>query len=415
MGRFLFVVPPFFGHINPTISVAAELMKMGHEVSWVGYRPILDHVLPRHQPLFRLDEAAIARHFSGLNQKAAGAMGHLPRVSFGMPGFKYLMEQVFIPISRDMLQGTEDAIRAFKPDVVVTDQQCFAGAIAAQLAGLPWASMCTTSASVVFKFDDMPRVRQWMVGLIERLEDEAGLAVRQRFATTPFPVSPTLVLLFSTSEFAAPGVTLPGHYRFVGPSLQSRVETTPFPWDKLRDDRPRVLVSFGTLNAQESGRIYEEVFCAFAGQPIQVVMVAPDAMLRRPPDARPENFIVSPFIPQLAVLDKVQAVMCHGGHNTVIEALARGLPLVIAPITDDQPVIAEQVVRSGAGVRINFRRAKAGTIRTAVEDVLQEPRFAAAARVVQHSLAQAGGAPLAASLLANLLSSQPDDGRVVQP
>ena len=132
-------------------------------------------------------------------------------------------------------------------------------------------------------------------------------------------------------------------------------------------------------------------------------MVAPDQMLQRVAAERPDNFIVSPFIPQLAVLGKVNAVMCHGGHNTVIESLVRGLPLVIAPITDDQPVIADQVVKSGSGLRINFRRAGADAIYTAVNRVLTEPGFAAGARRMQSSLEHAGGAPLAAQLISGLL------------
>ena len=36
MARFLFVVPPFAGHVNPTIPVAAELVSRGHEVAWAG-------------------------------------------------------------------------------------------------------------------------------------------------------------------------------------------------------------------------------------------------------------------------------------------------------------------------------------------------------------------------------------------
>ena len=403
MGRFLFVVPPFFGHVNPTVSVAAELMKMGHEVSWVGHKSILTHVVAQHKPLFLLDENAIYQHFASFKGAKDKESGLVPRVTFGIPGFKFLMEQVFVPIARDMLEGTGEAIRAFAPDVVITDQQCFAGAIAAQKAKLPWASLCTTSASVVFSFSQMPKVNAWITGLIEKLQDEAGIPPGERFATTPFPASQELVVLFSTKEFAAPDTTLPAHYRYVGPSLQSRVETAPFPFEQLKEGVPRLLVSFGTLNAGESGRIYEEVFKAFEHRKIQVIMVAPDQMLQRVAAERPDNFIVSPFIPQLAVLGKVNAVMCHGGHNTVIESLVRGLPLVIAPITDDQPVIADQVVKSGSGLRINFRRAGADAIYTAVNRVLTEPGFAAGARRMQSSLEHAGGAPLAAQLISGLL------------
>ena len=54
-------------------------------------------------------------------------------------------------------------------------------------------------------------------------------------------------------------------------------------------------------------------------------------------------------MPQLALLRHVDAVVCHGGHNTLCEALALGLQLVLAPVRDDHPLVADQVVAAGAG------------------------------------------------------------------
>lgn len=46
MSRFLIVVPPFVGHINPIAGVAAELRDRGHEVAWVGDESVLHRTLP---------------------------------------------------------------------------------------------------------------------------------------------------------------------------------------------------------------------------------------------------------------------------------------------------------------------------------------------------------------------------------
>src|SRR5258708_36235425 len=40
MAKFLFVVPPFFGHISPTLSVGSALLSRGHDVAWVGLRDL---------------------------------------------------------------------------------------------------------------------------------------------------------------------------------------------------------------------------------------------------------------------------------------------------------------------------------------------------------------------------------------
>ena len=57
MSRFLFVVPPLVGHINPTVGVAARLQADGHEVGWVGPTAKLAGLIgsaafyPSHRPL----------------------------------------------------------------------------------------------------------------------------------------------------------------------------------------------------------------------------------------------------------------------------------------------------------------------------------------------------------------------------
>lgn len=94
--------------------------------------------------------------------------------------------------------------------------------------------------------------------------------------------------------------------------------------------------------------------------------------------------------------------MSHGGHNTVCEALARGLPLVVAPIRDDQPVVAQQVVAAGAGVRVRFGRVRPRDIAEAVDAVLSRPAYRAAARRIQASFAAAGGPAAAARALEEL-------------
>ena len=99
-----------------------------------------------------------------------------------------------------------------------------------------------------------------------------------------------------------------------------------------------------------------------AEQAVQVILVAPPEVV----GPLPPNVICQRYVPQLAVLREVDAVVCHGGHNTVCEALARGLPLVIAPIKDDQPIVADQVVAAGAGLRIKFGRVQPPELAAAV-------------------------------------------------
>jgi UDP:flavonoid glycosyltransferase YjiC (YdhE family) len=72
---------------------------------------------------------------------------------------------------------------------------------------------------------------------------------------------------------------------------------------------------------------------------------------------------------------------------------------VVAPIRDDQPVIAQQVVAAGAGVRVRFGRVRPRDIVDAVEDVLTRSSYREAARRIRASFEAAGGAAAAATAL----------------
>ncbi len=106
-----------------------------------------------------------------------------------------------------------------------------------------------------------------------------------------------------------------------------------------------------------------------------------------------------PHVPQLDLMPRLSAVVSHGGNNTVCEALAHGVPLVVAPVRDDQPVIGEQVVRTGAGLRVRFGRVSAPALRESIVSVLDEPSFRVAARRLRGDFAAAGGAVAAADRL----------------
>ncbi|HTR50314.1 MAG TPA: nucleotide disphospho-sugar-binding domain-containing protein [Kofleriaceae bacterium] len=378
--KFLFVVPPLVGHTNPTISVARALEARGHDVAWVAHPGKIRPLLPPRARLYALPEQIDDRHARDVQDRA--------RAARGAAALKFLWEDFLVPLARQMLPGIDAAVAEFAPHVMCVDQQAVAGGLVARRRALPWATLATTSAGVIDPLASLPAVKQWHRALIASLERDAGLTPAD-FAE----ISPHLVLAFSTRELVGTAHSFPAHYRFVGPSISDRPEHTPFPFDQLR--RPCVLVSMGTVNAEASGRFYEIAMAALRDEPVQVVLAAPPELAPDPP----ANFIVRAYIPQLALLAHVDAVVCHGGHNTTCEALAHGLPLVIAPIKDDQPIVADQVVAAGAGLRVKFGRVQATELRDAVARVRTEPAFRAAAARIRASFAAAGGAPAAALAL----------------
>ncbi|GAA5108708.1 glycosyltransferase [Haloechinothrix salitolerans] len=375
MSRFLFVVPPFAGHINPVAGVATELAARGHTVSWVGDAEVLSGLLP--------DNSTI-RHV-----RLPGAVDR-PAQQRGFDALRFLWERVLLPLAAEMVPAVENAVAVDQPDIVVADQQAFAGALVAERIGLPWATSATTSSEFTDPLAAMPKVRDWVAARLAELRGRYGDPDR----TGDLRYSPHLVLGFTTADLLGDTATISANTRLVGPVARSESDAPPF--DVAR---PLLYVSLGTVNAAAGERFLRECVAALAERPwLHAVVTDLGGVVA---DA-PATVTVRESVPQLAVLDNADAVLCHAGHNTVCESLARGLPLVVAPIRDDQPIVADQVVQAGAGVRLRFARATSSHIGAAIDAVLTEETYRAAARRIARSFRAAGGAVAAADHLVAL-------------
>ncbi|MEV1066401.1 glycosyltransferase [Streptomyces sp. NPDC050263] len=396
MSRFLFVVPPLVGHINPTVGVAAELTARGHLVAWACSDPEL---------VLRLAGSAAGAVFA-----CAGApQGERPAELRGPEALKFLWEWYLLPLAEAMAPGVRTAVEAFRPDVVVADQQAFAGALVAERLGVPWATSATTSAEFTDPLAGLPKVREWLDGRL------AGLraAVGDPAGTADPRFSPHLVLAFSTPELA--GDSRAG-VCWVGPSITARPAAPGFPWEWLdahgrapgASGRATVLVTLGTANTDVGGRFLDVCRSALRERAdrVQAVIVDPGGTLEPAHDGDKDDkdVLIVPSVPQLALLERgVGAVVCHAGHNSVCEALWHGVPLVVAPIRDDQPVVAGQVAEAGAGVRVRFGRAGARQVGAAIDAVLDDPGYRAAADRIRKAFRAAGGASAAAAQLDELV------------
>jgi MGT family glycosyltransferase len=397
VSRVLITVPPLTGHVNPTVSLGGELSARGHEVAWAGLPRVVDELLAPGSAFLPvvgdLDQSA----FDEMHRQGAGLRG--------AAALKFLWEGFLIPYARATVAALSTVVDTFEPDLLVVDQQDVAGAVVARRTGLPWATSATTSAELADPLAALPKVDEWVRGQLIALQIEHGVDAA-RAAHGDLRFSDQLVVAFTTEALAGPvsgrAADARSGIRFVGPSLVGRVDDTPFPWEWLEGPDPAVLVSLGTVNADTGSRFFATVVDALRGAAVRAVVVAPPELVPSARDA--DNVLVRPRVPQLAVLDRVDAVVSHGGHNTVCESLARGLPLVLAPIRDDQPIVADQVVRAGAGLRVKFGRVGPEQLAGAVHQVVTDPSFKEAAESVRASFVQAGGAGSAADAVEELLT-----------
>lgn len=385
MARILFTVPPLTGHLNPALAVAQVLTQQGHTVAWAVHARQLADRLPPRQRVYPLDSDG-----AGVPDIAAPAVR-------GLESVRLFFEDYTMPMAQESLAPLEAIARDFRPDVMVVDHQMPAGALVARKLGLPWVSLVTTSASI-----------QKMSPTLDAWVAEQYLALQRGYLSPELIVerpdfSPHRVIVFSIEALMGDAhARVDAPYAFVGPSRGDGRPPVDFPWDWLRADRHKLLVSLGTVSRDRDTRFFEVIMAAVADLPeVQAVLVAPPQLAAQAPD----NVLVRDYVPQLELLSRVDAVICHAGHNTVCESLSHGLPMIVAPIRDDQPVIARQVIDAGAALFMRHGKVTPATARGIIETLFATPSLRTCAAALAQQLNAAIGAEGAASLITQLCNT----------
>lgn len=168
MARFVFIVPPLSGHVNPTLSVGAALLERGHEVGWVSLDASLEAKLPTGGQLLLIqyNESDSTKE---ANEKYVNLI--FSKAVYGLDSIKFLHEEVLIPLNRYSYEGIVHWLTAFRPDVVITDHQMVAGAVAAYQQNLPYTTFVTAPAGLKI-MDELPKIHEWEEAQLIALQKE---------------------------------------------------------------------------------------------------------------------------------------------------------------------------------------------------------------------------------------------------
>lgn len=91
------------------------------------------------------------------------------------------------------------------------------------------------------------------------------------------------------------------------------------------------------------------------------------------------------------MLPLVDVVVSNGGYGGVQQALAHGIPLVVAGRTEDKVEVTARVGWSGAGIDLRTHRPSPDAVRDAVRTVLADRAYSARARRLADAFAVAPG------------------------
>jgi len=291
-------------------------------------------------------------------------------------------------------------------DVVVVDTMIPSALSGAEAAGVP--SVLLMHGPYLLPRPGAPAIGTGFLpprGRLGRLRDRTAASVAMGVFRTGMPVlnqaraelglaplgdlddlvasaSRVLVCTSPSYDFAADAV--PGNVRYVGPQLDDADGRS---WDQPwagADKRPLVLVSLSSTVMSQEG-LLQRAADALGQLPVHALVTTGPAV--DPAVIRaPQNVAVRRWARHADVLPYCSAVVTHGGHGTVIKALAAAVPLVIVPLGRDQPDNAARVIHAGAGLRVR-KTADTVTLQRAIARLLDDHRYRDAARRVAEILA----------------------------
>ncbi len=362
------------GHAFPMIALGCALVARGHHVTLQTWRRWREHV-----------EA------EGMDFAAAPEYQVFPQGPEPLDFY-----EAVVHATRDTLP----LVHQLAPDIAVADILTLAPALAAESAGVPFATLIPhvypdgePQFPIYSLGARMPRTslgRSLWRGahpLVELGLQRGRLELndtRARLGLEPLGyvhggISRRLAIVGTFPQLEYPR-SWPAHVHVVGPLMwEPPAEDHAIPTGPAgKEELPLVLIAPSTAQDGEH-RLLRAALEGLADAPVRVLATWNRRLPSRALEV-PANATVVDWLVYSRAMPRSDVVVCHAGHGTLARALASGCAVVAWPAVGDMNENAARLDWAGAGVRLPRRFLSPRAIRLAVERALEEPAIRARAR-----------------------------------
>ncbi|MBK5503326.1 macrolide family glycosyltransferase [Bacillus sp. TH12] len=395
MSKVLFINFPGEGHVNPTIGIVSELIQRGEKVVYYCIEDYRDKI-KKTGAEFRTYENF--RPKTDINKDVKQKVNQLDMLSNMISVMDRLVKDILSEIEGEQF------------DYVIYDHHFAAGYIIASALQLPKISSCTTFAfndSIsLFGIDnskylgEKSPLNKNCIDIINKWKEQYGVTYDSFRDVINHPGDITIV--YTSKEYQPYANEFDDSFIFVGPSITPRHDVEDFPIEDLKGKKV-IFISMGTILNQQT-TLYEKCFEAFKDTPATIVLAIGKKTNIEQFKNVPPNFILYKYVPQLEVLQHTDVFITHGGMNSSSEALYYGVPLVVIPISADQPLVAKRVTELGAGVHLDKTSLTPEILREETEAVLYRKEFKENSCKIRDSFQAAGGYKKAVDEILHVLS-----------
>jgi len=446
--KILFKIFPQDSHFNATIPIARRLQQLGCEVIYAAY-----------------EERRASVESQGF-QFHSQETDLLPRLVPPVPGSKQpsaLQLALYTFINRPRViadiipsDGFDSLLQETRPDAILVDSPYARYAVALFKHRIPlgilesMVRLDRRRGVPPLSSDFVPRptkfARAWSTLLWARYQ--AGLSAMQAFGMYPLPsrghiakvllknktpnvsvnfrryfhigISSCPEYILSPREFDFPGEIEPNQF-YIGPSVDLHRKETGYDYffherlqpflEKRKAGIPLVYCSLGSA-AWRYGRIerfFHKAIEAARGQRFSFVLTIGQELDLRIFPRLPDNVIIFQRVPQLEILKNSDAVITHGGMNTIAECILLKVPMLVYPGSAelDQPGNAARVVYHHVGLKGSLKNETSRGIRSKLQRLLHDPTYRRCVSALADRITASSAYTRGAEILLEQLQAQP--------
>ncbi len=340
--KILFINLPYYGHFVSTIGLVQELIKKGCQVTYL---------MP-----YDWEEKV----------KESGADFQ------GYENHKKLSEQI-----KNAYKTAEKIIGEYNG--VIYEQFFFLGKHLAEKYNKPVIRIFTAPATNeelmqeyissggpmgIFKYKWI--ARSWTKEILKALRIENSLQT-DNWLDEIIHNPPALNLIYTLREFQPYVEEFDSEkYLFLGASVYERKERA---WQDKKQGHPLIYISLGTV-VKGKRKFFQSCVEAFRDEEVDVILSTGTQFDKNKLKNIPTNVQIYLSVPQTQVLKQADVFVTHGGMNSISEAFAYGVPMVVVPFMSDQPVNARRVEELGLGVQLDYHTLDKDVLKQTVLSLL---------------------------------------------
>jgi zeaxanthin glucosyltransferase len=411
--KIAFISVPVPGHLNPMCVLARKLQSRNHEVVLM--------CLPDTEPFVRA--AGLPFLPCCANEFPIGSVDQYVRGIGARQGEEALQLSIeaCAAITSAMVNSFPAMLKAVGVDALVLDTYLFYAEVLPLSLGMPYVHVSNAlhfdySGYTPLPIYDWPhetsaealeRNRKGVASFLNIVKRANGgakayaerVGLKIDWDNPQATISRLAWLTQTPKEFDFESPHWPSQLHHTGPFHDGagRIDFE-FPWERLTGE-PLIYASMGTLQNRVANVFHTVASAASRLKDAQLVLALGDHVDPKEIGPLPTNAITVKYAPQLELLKRASVCITHAGLNTVLEALAQGVPQVAIPVTNDQPGVAARIVDKKTGLVLPLEDLTAPHLSRLLDEVLTGPTFRANSGYLQEVIAKTNGLSMAADIM----------------